>query len=173
MKSLLLHPILSTALALIWLLLVNSLAPGQVLLGVLLGILIPRFSLRFWPDPVRVRRPWRLLGLGLRLARDILTANLSVARHILRGPAHLRPGFVEVPLELRSPLGISLLANLICLTPGTVSASLSANQRTLLVHALHLEDPPGLVARIKSHYESPLKDVFESSTPDIQVSASC
>ena len=139
----------------------------------LLGLLIPWFSLRFWPDPVRVRRPRRLLGLGLRLARDIITANVAVARHILRGPAHLRPGFVAVPLDLRSPLAISLLANLICLTPGTVSASLSADRRTLLVHALHLEDPAALVARIKSHYESPLKDVFESGTHETQAIVSC
>lgn len=155
------HPVLTVALTLVWLLLVNSLTPGQVLLGLLLGIAIPRFSLHYWPDTVRVRRPLLLLGLGLRLAGDILAANLAVAWRILRGPGYLHPGFVEVPLDLESELAISLLANIICLTPGTVSARLAPDRRTLLVHALDLRDPAALVAGIKSRYEARLKAVFE------------
>jgi multicomponent K+:H+ antiporter subunit E len=162
MTRLLPHPVLTAALTLIWLLLVNSLAPGQVLLGLVLGIAIPRFSLRFWPDTIRIRRPLMLLALGARLAGDIVMANLAVAWRILRGPAHLKPGFVAIPLDLTSPLAVSLLANIICLTPGTVSALLSSDRRTLLVHALDLHDPLALTAAIKSRYELPLREVFES-----------
>jgi len=57
-------------------------------------------------------------------------------------------------------LAVSLLANLICLTPGTVSARLSANRRQLLVHALDCADPAALAASIKSRFEAPLKEIF-------------
>lgn len=156
------HPLLTAILAVVWSLLANSLAPGQMLLGLLLGWAIPLFSRRFWPGPVPLRRPLTLLRFCGRVLYDIGVANLVVAWLILRGPAWLRPGFVEVPLDLTSDLGISLLANTICLTPGTVSARLSPDRRTLLVHALNLGDPATLIATIKARYETPLKQVFEA-----------
>lgn len=155
------HPLLTPILALVWLLLANSLAPGQILLGLLLGCAIPLFSRRFWPEPVPLRRPLTLLRFCGRVFYDIGVANLVVAWLILCGPARLQPGFVEVPLDLTSDLAISLLANTICLTPGTVSARLSPDRRTLLVHALNTGDPAAIIATIKTRYETPLKQVFE------------
>ncbi|MDD3530197.1 MAG: Na+/H+ antiporter subunit E [Gallionellaceae bacterium] len=156
------HPLLSLALALIWLLLNNSAAPGQLVLGLLLGWLIPLFTRAFWPDRVRIRRPVVLLRLVGVLLYDIVVANLAVARRILGDPERLAPAFVEVPLDLTSDLAISLLANTICLTPGTVSARLAADRRSLLVHALDAPDPAATRAQIKARYEAPLKEVFES-----------
>lgn len=156
------HPILTPTLALIWVLLANSLAPGSILLGLLLGWLIPLFTLRFWPDPVPVRRPLTLLRFLLVVGYDILVANLAVAWLILRGADHIRPAFVEVPLDLRSELGISLLANTVSLTPGTVSSWLSPDRRILVVQGLDVADPEALVDTIKRRYEAPIREVFES-----------
>ena len=156
------HPLLTATLAGGWLLLHNTLAFGHVLLGLLLGWLIPLFTRRFWPDAVRLRKPRvlaRFLGVFLR---DVFVANLAVARLILAGPRRLRPAFVEVPLELENDLAISILANTVCLTPGTVSAQLSADRRVLLVHALDAPDPGAVRDDIKARYEAPLKEVFES-----------
>lgn len=156
------HPLLTPTLAAIWLLLNNSLAPGQIILGALLGWLIPLFTLRFWPDTVRIRKPWLLLRFFIVFLFDVCIANLAVARRILGRPESLRPAFIEVPLALESELAISFLANTICLTPGTVSALLSPDRRILLVHALDAPDPDAVRAIIKSRYEAPLKAVFES-----------
>lgn len=156
------HPLLTPALAAVWLLLNNSAAPGHIVLGLLLGWLIPLFTLRFWPEPVRIRRPWLLARLLAVVLTDIVVANLAVARRILGNPARLSPAFIEVPLDLTSDLAVSLLANTICLTPGTVSARLSEDRRTLLVHALDAPDPDAVRALIKARYEAPLKEVFEA-----------
>ena len=156
------HPLLTPVLAGVWLLLNNSLHPGHILLGVLLGWLIPLFTRRFWPEAVSIRKPGVLLRFLLLVFYDIFVANLVVARRILGSPAHLQPAFLEVPLELKSDLAISLLANTICLTPGTVSARLSEDRRSLLVHALDAPDPDATRAEIKTRYEAPLKEVFES-----------
>lgn len=155
------HPLLTPVLAAIWLLLNNSLAPGQILLGLVLGWAIPRFTLAFWPERVRVRHHWRLLRFVAMFLRDVLIANFAVARLVLAGPRHLRPAFVVVPLEISDDLAISLLANIICLTPGTVSARLSEDRRQLLVHALDCADPALLVATIKTRFERPLKEILE------------
>jgi multicomponent K+:H+ antiporter subunit E len=68
---------------------------------------------------------------------------------------------VQVPLDLTNELAVSLLANTICLTPGTVSAQLSPDQQTLLVHALDCTDPELLIHTIKTRFEAPLKEIFE------------
>lgn len=160
MKSWLPHPWLSLTLALVWLLLNNTLAVGQLLLALLLGVLIPRLCLAFWPRRVLIARPRVVLHLAGVFLRDVVLANLAVARLILAGPGVLRPAFVTVELDLDDELAVSLLANLVCLTPGTVSARLSADRRQLLVHALDCADPAALAAAIKSRFEAPLKEIF-------------
>ena len=161
MRRLLPHPFLTPALAGIWLLLVNSATPGQIGLALALGWAIPLFTLRFWPETVRIYRPLTLLRFVATVLYDILVANLLVACLILGRPERLRPVFVVVPLTLKSELAISLLANAICLTPGTVSARLSPDRRQLLVHALDAADAEQLAATIKRRYEAPLQEVFE------------
>lgn len=154
------HPIGSAMLALFWLWLNNTVAPGHVLLGALLGWALPLFSRRFWPEHERVSRPWRLLTLGLVVAADVVTANLRVARAVLGPVGQLRPGFARVPLDVRSDIGIAVLANTVTLTPGTLSADLSADRRELVVHYLDERDPAQLVSEIKSRYEQPIREVF-------------
>ncbi|MCB1778049.1 MAG: Na+/H+ antiporter subunit E [Candidatus Competibacteraceae bacterium] len=156
------HPLITLALTLVWLLLVNSLTTGQIVLGLLLAWAIPLFTLRFWPETLHIRRPGLLLRFAVRVLADIVTANLTVARLILGRPEQLRPVFVEVPLLLKSDLAISLLANTISLTPGTVSSCLSANRDYLLVHTLDTADADALAATIKTRYEAPLQEIFES-----------
>ncbi|MCG6897101.1 MAG: Na+/H+ antiporter subunit E [Thiocapsa sp.] len=155
------HPVLTPVLAVVWLLLVNSLSPGQILLGLLLGWAIPVFTLRFWPEQVKIHKPMTLLRFLGVVLYDILVANITVARLILAGRKHVSPAFVTVPLALRSDLGISLLANTVSLTPGTVSAWLSPDRTRLVVHGLRVDDPDALIAQIKRRYEAPLKEVFE------------
>lgn len=155
------HPLLTPCLVLLWLLLVNSAAPGQIVLGLVLGWSIPFFTSRFWPDQVRIRKPLTLMRFVGVVLWDIVVANFIVARLILGRPQSLRPAFVAVPLDLEFDLAISLLASTITLTPGTLSALLSADRKTLLVHALDVADQAELVASIKQRYERPLKEVFE------------
>lgn len=161
MRRLLPHPLTTLALTLVWLLLVNSLASGQIVLGLLLGWAIPLFTLRFWPETLRISRPFTLLRFIIRLSGDIVAANLTVARLILGRPERLRPAFIIVPLALKSDLAISLLANTICLTPGTVSSRLSLDRKHLLVHTLDTADRDQLVTNIKARYEAPLQEIFE------------
>jgi multicomponent K+:H+ antiporter subunit E len=92
---------------------------------------------------------------------DILTANMAVAILILGPPRRLRPGFVELPLDLTDEFAITLLASTISLTPGTVSADVSEDRRTLLIHALDVDDQDAMIRQIKQRYERPLKEIFE------------
>lgn len=161
MKRWLPHPLLTPLLTVVWLLLNNSISPGQIVLGVVLGWAIPRFTLAFWPDQVRIYRPISLLRFTGFFLLEVVMANLAVARLVLAGPKALNPLFVHVPLDLTNDLALSLLANTLALTPGTLSAHLSADQRVLLVHALDCSDPDELVRTIKQRFEMPLREIFE------------
>ena len=161
MTRLLPHPVLAPILTGLWLLLANSIAPGQIFLGLLLGWAIPVLTIRFWPEAVTIRKPFTLLRYVAILLFDIVVANFTVARLVLGNPRRLKPLFVKLPLDLTTDLAISLLANSITLTPGTVSAHLSADRQYLLVHALNETDPDALIATIKQRYENPLKEIFE------------
>lgn len=154
-------PLLTLVLWAVWLLLVNEISTGQVLLGALLAWALPLGTRFFWPAVPRVRSPTRLLAFMTVVLRDIVTANITVARLILGRTARLRPAFVELPLDLDTEFAITVLANTISLTPGTVSADVSDDRRTLLVHVLDVDDEAALIARIKQRYEAPLKEVFE------------
>lgn len=162
MNRLLPHPLLSAILLVIWLLLANELSAGQILLGSVLGWAVPLYTARFWPEQVLVRRPLLLLRFSAVVLYDILVANVAVARLILGRQESLQPAFVVMPLALRSDAAISLLANTISLTPGTVSAFLSADRRCLVVHSLHTTDPEELLATIRERYETPLKEILEA-----------
>jgi multicomponent K+:H+ antiporter subunit E len=69
---------------------------------------------------------------------------------------------VELPLALTNEFAIVMLANTISLTPGTVTAEIRSDRKTLLIHCLDVEDEAALIADIKTRYEQPLKEVFEA-----------
>lgn len=153
-------PGLSLLLWAVWLLLVNEISTGQVLLGVVLAWLIPQVTRFFWPSVPRLRRVGSLMKFLLVVHWDILVANVAVARLILGPPSRLRPAFVELPLDLDDDFAITVLASTISLTPGTVSADVSADRRTLLIHALDVDDEEAMIRHIKTRYEQPLKEMF-------------
>jgi multicomponent K+:H+ antiporter subunit E len=155
------HPVLSFTLVLIWVALVNEVTAGSLVTGALVGLVVPLLTSTFWPERPRLRRPHRVLEYALIALWDIVAANLQVARVVLFRPnASLRSTYVTVPLALRSPEAITVLAATITLTPGTLSAELSADGKALLVHGLDVPDPEALVAEIKARYEARLLEIF-------------
>ena len=153
-------PALSITVVAFWMVMSDSFDLGQLLLGVLLGVVIPLFAARLDREFARLgtlRPVPKLLAVVLW---DILVSNLRVAAQVL-GPEHkLKPGFIWVPLDIANIHGIAALTSFITLTPGTVSAALSEDRRHLLVHVLHLEDANALINEIKSRYEAPLMEIF-------------
>lgn len=159
-RRLLPHPITSITLAVCWLLLQHPMSVGHLLLGALMGILVPLFTRRFWPEHVRAGRPLTALRFIGIVLFDILVANFSVARLTMSPLTALRPGFVRLPVALDSDFAITILANTVSLTPGTVSAELSADRAHLLIHYLDCDDEAALVRSVKQRYEAPLKVIF-------------
>jgi multicomponent K+:H+ antiporter subunit E len=163
MKKILPAPLLSAALFVLWLLLNRTLGAGHLLLALILALAIPLLTAGLRPVPVRIRRPGVALRLLLTVAADSMRSNIAVIRLLLRpGSRRHAPGFVHVALELRDPNGLAVLAMIVCLTPGTAWAELSLDRATLLLHALEVDDARAMAAQIKTRYERPLMEIFES-----------
>lgn len=160
MRRLLPRPALSAAIFLLWAALSNAATLGTVLLGALLALALPFVTRPFWSDAPRLARPGRLFTLALRVASDIILANLSVARRVVGPVNQLKPAFIEVPLDLRDPFVATVLSSIVSLTPGTVSIDVDQRRWMLLIHALDAPDADALITEIKQRYEMPLKEIF-------------
>jgi multicomponent K+:H+ antiporter subunit E len=148
------HPLGSLVVGLTWLLLNGSASPGHLLFGAALGLLVPALLGGLWPEGLRALR------LLLTLLGDIVVANLQVARRILGPESALQSRWVWIPLELQNRYAVATLAAMVTLTPGTLSADISADGRWLLVHALDAPDERALVDDIKRRYERPLAEIL-------------
>ncbi len=156
------HPQLTLLLTIVWCLLNTSFSPGIITFGLILGILVPILTAAYWPDRPVLRRPHLLISYGLIVIWDILVANIEVARIVLfKSNDAMQPNWVTIPLELRTPEAIAILAGTITLTPGTVSSDLSDEGHALLVHALDAPDPDAVRDAIKHRYERRLMEIFE------------
>ena len=162
MKMLLPAPLLSVALFLLWLLLNRSVSSGQLLLAALLGLLLPLLLRGLRPLPVRVRHPLTIVRLALHVVWDTSVSNFNVVRFLML-PSHRKhpAGFVRIPLELRDPNGLAVLAMIVCITPGTSWAEISRDRSLLMLHVLEVDDPEEVIEHVKRRYERPLMEIFE------------
>ena len=154
------HPVLSAVLALGWLMLQQSLAVPQLITAAVLGWALPKLVDGFLGERLQVLS-WRAaVRLGFIVLWDIVVSNIVVARIVLSPTSRPQPAWVPIPLDIRHPTAITLLATIITTTPGTVSCVVDEERRLILVHALDCDDVPGMAAQIKQRYEAPLKEIL-------------
>lgn len=155
------HPRLSLVLFAVWMLASNVSSVGTAVMAAVVAWGVPWLTRSFWPGAPRPRHPWLALVLLFIFLGDIIVANFSVALRVIRSNDRLRPVFVELPLDLEDEFGITILASMITLTPGTVSADVSPDRKHLFVHVLDCDDPQEVVDTIKRRYEARLVRILQ------------
>lgn len=155
-------PLLPVVLVLVWLLLQDSLAPGDLLLGVAFALLVSAAVRRLRPLPAWPRRLHVAAVLVWHVFVDIVRSNIAVGRVIV-GATRRQPaiGFVQIPLELRDPHGLAMLAIIVTGTPGSVWAGHDPATGILTLHVLDLVDEQAWIRTVKQRYERPLREIFE------------
>ena len=151
---------LSIAVFATGLLMEEHIGARQIALALLLAVTVPHLVSRLEREFAHIGSLRPLPRLIVLMLYDIVRCNLQVARLVLGPRQTVKPGWIWIPLELTNIHGITALASLITLTPGTVSAELSDDRRYLLVHVLNMRDPETEIAEIKTRYEAPLKEIF-------------
>lgn len=162
MKRWLPYPAMSVFILGAWLLLNQSIAPGHLLLGAVLGVVLAVLLRRLDLPPVRIRKAHLLLVLAGRVGWDITRSNIAVLMVILSGRRRqITSGFVRVPLVMTNGYGLAILACIITSTPGTIWVSYESRERVLLIHVLDLVAEAAWIRTIAERYERPLREVFE------------
>jgi len=150
------------ALLALWLILNESLDLAHVLLGALLALGGLAVYSRLQPEsaPARIRPVAALRLLGVVFA-DVVRSNIAVARIVLGLGARQRTaGFLSLPLELRHPGGLAIIACIITATPGTSWVSYDGAANVVTIHVLDLIDPDDWIRDFKQRYERPLMEML-------------
>jgi len=147
----------------VWAALQGSFGVGTLLVGAVFSWAVLRLSRPlFNPEEDNVveggrpiRRLWRSLVLLLVFLRELVLSALQVARFVLKPSLDIRPAIIEYPLDVQTDQEITLLANMISLTPGTLSLDVAPDRSALYVHAISVstEDGQDVVDDIKSSLE--------------------
>jgi multicomponent K+:H+ antiporter subunit E len=153
--------VLTAALVAMWILLTRASA-GHLVLGTLIGVVAGLAFARIEPAAPRVRA-WRpLLRLMGIVSVDIVRSNWAVARLMLTSGRHgaRRSGFVQIPLRLRDPVPLALLAVILTATPGSAWLEYDHGTGTLLLHVFDMIDEEEWRTLIRDRYEQLLMEAF-------------
>lgn len=145
-------------LAIAWTVLVGELSPFSLVSGAILGYIV--LLLRRQVRLNLIARAWKLSVLVLYFLWELLLANIRVTIDIITPNDNIRAGVVAVPLDIKGPVSLAVLANIISLTPGTVTMDVSDDQTVLYIHTMHLTDADEFRREIKEGFERRLMEVL-------------
>ena len=147
-------------LALIWIAMSGQFTPGNFVVGLGLGLLILIFTRRAIGSPNYIRKVGQVLNLALFFVWELILSNLRVAYDVVTPRHHMRPGVIGIPLDVRTDLEITVLSSMISLTPGTLSLDVSADRKTLYIHAMYIDDVEAVRRKIKDGFERRVLEVL-------------
>lgn len=138
-------------LALVWMALTGRFTADNLFIGLFAGYVVLAYALRGRPEFARyIAKVPRLIRFFFWFNWALLRSNLKVAYDVLTPTHHMRPGVIAYPLEVSRDGDITLLANLISLTPGSLSLDVSSDGTVLYIHIMYLEDEAQTVREIKA-----------------------
>lgn len=139
---------LNLLLAIAWVLLRAELSFGQLVAGLLLGFVVIALVERTLGGSRYASAAVGVVALALSFAWELVLSSLALTRDILRRRPTFHPAFVRLDVKDLSDAQMVLLANLISLTPGTITVDADPEERALYVHSLYAHDPAELRARL-------------------------
>lgn len=153
--------LLNVLLALAWVALTGQFTPANLALGFALGYVMLWVAQRAGKRQGYFGKVWQVVSFAAFFLWEMVKANLQVTYYILAPHRKMRPGVIAVPLDARTDMEITLLANLITLTPGTLSLDVSADRRVMYIHSMTLGDETDKFRRqIKDGFERRVLEVL-------------
>ncbi len=151
--------LLNILLMLAWVVLTGYYSFRSLVFGFIVSYLLLWLLSRAVGESSYFRRSRQLVYLGFYFLYELAVSNLRVAWDVLTPRHRMRPGVVRVPLELTDDAEVTLLANLITLTPGTLTLDISEDGKTLFMHDMYIGERDEAVRRIKQGFERRIREV--------------
>ena len=153
--------VLNVLLAFAWSALMGNFEPTYLLFGYVLGYIILWLFQKSPGSQKYFKEVPLVIEFVLFFLWEIFVSNVRLTITILSPHPRLRPAVIAVPLDLKSEIGIVMLANMITLTPGTLSLDISSSRKTLYVHVFDLDDPEDFIYKIKNNFERRVMEIVE------------
>lgn len=147
-------------LSLIWVALTGTFTAGNFFFGFFLSFVIMWLITKNRRENKYFSRGPKLIAFIFFFLYELTKANLQVAYDVITPRFYMKPGIIKIPLTASSDLEITLLANLITLTPGTLSLDVSDDKKVLYVHAMYVHDKDEFIASIKNGFERRLLEIL-------------
>jgi multicomponent Na+:H+ antiporter subunit E len=151
--------LLNFILAFVWMFLKTSYSPASFFVGYFFGLLIIYIFRRFFTSRFYLLRVVAVLNLIYIFTLELILSNIAVLKAVLRPKLNIKPGIFAFPTELKEDWEITMLANLITLTPGTLVVDVSPDNRILYVHAMDISDADESIQSIKNTFEKAIMEV--------------
>lgn len=151
--------LLNVFLAFIWMFLKVSYDVGTFLVGFFFGLLIIFTFRRFFNSRFYLLRVIAVINLFFLFIKEMILSNIAVLKVVLKPKLDIQPGIFALPTDLENPWEITILANLITLTPGTLVIDVSMDNRVLYVHAMDIQDAQDSINSIKTTFENAIMEV--------------
>jgi multicomponent Na+:H+ antiporter subunit E len=155
--------LLNTGLALTWTALTGTFTIANLLLGFGLGYIVLWVMQRAIGPTTYFSKVPKALGFVLFFLWELILSNVRVAIDVLTPRHYMRPRVLAIPLDARTNAEITLFANFLSLTPGSISLDVSSDRRVLYVHVMYAEDAEKTRREIKTGLESRLLDVMRGT----------
>lgn len=154
-------PLLNIVLTLVWAGLFGAVNPETLISGFLVSYAVLYFLSRSQQEsPAYFGKVPKIFSFIAYYLWELLKSNFIVAYDVLTPQHHMKPGVVAIPIRAETDFEIALLANLITMTPGTLSLDVSDDRKTLYVHAMYIDDPDALRADIRDNLERRVLEIL-------------
>ena len=147
-------------LALTWAALTGIFTWNNVLIGFIVGYPVLFIAQRSMGSTTYFHKLGYVLRFALFYVWELILANLRVAYDVMAPTYRMRPGVVAIPLDAKTDVEITMLANLITLTPGSVSLDVSSDRRFLYLHAMYIDDVEEFRESVKNTIERRVLEVL-------------
>lgn len=151
--------VINIFIAIMWMFLSESYEFSTFFVGYLLGIGLLYILKRFIPDSFYMKRVWKFIKLILLFVRELVLSNIDIVKLVYKPKLDIEPGIFALPIDVKSNFEITLLANLITLTPGTLSIAVSEDHTKIYVHAMDIPDVEKSINDIKETFEKAIMEV--------------
>ncbi|KGX88952.1 Na+/H+ antiporter subunit E [Pontibacillus litoralis] len=151
--------ILNITIAIMWMFLNESYSFSVFVVGYLFGALLLFFLQRFVPDEFYMKRVVKIIALIFLFIKELLLSNIAILKWVYKPKLDMQPGIFALPIDLKSNWEITLLANLITLTPGTLSIAISNDYSYIYIHAMDIDNVEEEINSIKDSFERAIKEV--------------
>lgn len=151
--------VINLIIAMLWMFLSESYSPVSFLIGFIIGAILLFIFNRFFTGTFYLVRIYKVFVLCLIFIRELILSNIDIVKYVYKRQLDFEPGIFSMPIDVKKNWEITLLANLITLTPGTLSVAISEDRSQLFIHAMHIDTKEAAINDIKNTFEKAIMEV--------------